>query len=153
MNLEILSLSIITHIFSGSIIITLMISISMWRNTINIFRMQVYEYVKESFKSFKWINHFFPFIKIIPDNLFQLLTLHIHTSNIINIFQFFKKIILMVHMCIYVGCGGGCVCTHVHMCHHSTHAIAHSWRPENNFQALVLSLHLVAGSLLLCYVL
>lgn len=56
----------------------------------------------------------------------------------------------MIYMCIYVGCGWGCVYVHVHMCHHSTRAIVHSWRSENNFQALVLSLHLVVGSVLFC---
>lgn len=81
MNLEILSLSIITHIFSSSVITTLMIiiSISMWRNTINIFKMQIYEYMKESFEYFKWINHFFHSLKLFQITCFSFwLYIYIH---------------------------------------------------------------------------
>lgn len=69
--------------------------------------MQMYEYTRKvlNIVNESICNHSFPFIKTILDNLYQLLTLHIYTSNIIKILQF-KKILWYIYL--------GCVCVYVH---------------------------------------
>lgn len=87
--------------------------------------MQMYEYTRKvlNIVNESICNHSFPFIKTILDNLYQLLTLHIYTSNIIKILQFKKKYygtyiwVVCVPMCTHT-CGHVCICAFT-----GTHAI------------------------------